>query len=85
MAQICKVVFNADTNRPYDYLCGDLRPLPGDLIVVPVGKDNSNKIVTCVRGAEDEQPRFALKTIVGIVIRQDQAARLGVSLGMPTT
>lgn len=76
MAMICQVTFNADTSRPYDYLCGDLRPKPGDLVVVPVGKDNSNKIVTCVRAAEDKQPRFALKTLVGIVITQDKASRL---------
>lgn len=75
--RICRVAFGADPNKPYSYFAGDLNPAPGDLVVVPVGKDNSLKIVTCIDVIEEPiELTRAVKLISGVVVKQGEAARL---------
>lgn len=64
------VTFGAST-KEYAYENGDLQPVIGQFVIVPVGKDNSLKIVK-VTNRSDHEP-FATKPIWGVVVTQEDA------------
>ena len=64
--KICQVTFGS--GKAYSYFCGRLKPKVGDYVVVPVGAEQSLKIVKVV-GLIPDDPK-ATKEIYGLILLQ---------------
>jgi len=67
------IAFEANPGNEYAYHAGALHPVPGQSVVILVGKepDKRKKLVQCVRTSDEVDPR-STATIFGIVQEQPQ-------------
>jgi hypothetical protein len=65
----CYVTFESNPTKEYAYLCGNLSPKAGQLVVVTVGLDHKKKkLLPCVRTGGPDPKAFT--PIFGIVQEQ---------------